>query len=96
MRFQIRWPRFRRETMTDAPLAPAVEPPPPPHSPPGELDMRALSSALMRRRNWIVIPTLAVAVLSFVAVNMVTPRYKSEARILVDGRAGCRRLQKIH
>jgi len=40
----------------------------------------------MRRRNWIVIPTLAVAVLSFVAVNMVTPRYKSEARILVDGR----------
>lgn len=84
MRFQIRWPRFRRETMTDA--APAVEPPPAPLSPPGELDMRALSSALMRRRNWIVIPTLAVAVLSFVAVNMVTPRYKSEARILVDGR----------
>ena len=84
MRFQIRWPRFRREPMTDA--APAVEPPPPPLSPPGELDMRALSSALMRRRNWIVIPTLAVAVLSFVAVNMVTPRYKSEARILVDGR----------
>jgi uncharacterized protein involved in exopolysaccharide biosynthesis len=40
----------------------------------------------MRRRNWIIVPTVAAFVLSMVAVNLVTPRYKSEARILIDGR----------
>src|SRR6202034_3631344 len=35
---------------------------------------------------WIIVPTLVVAALSIAAVNLVTPRYKSEARILIDGR----------
>src|ERR1700761_4959686 len=52
----------------------------------GDLDLRALGQALVRNRRWIIIPTLLVAVLSIAAVNLVTPRYKSEARILVDGR----------
>lgn len=52
----------------------------------GDLDLRVLGRALLRRRNWIVIPTLLALVASLVAVNMVTPRYKSEARILIDGR----------
>ena len=52
----------------------------------GDLDMRALGQALMRKRRWIIIPTLLAAVLSIAAVNFVTPRYKSEARILIDGR----------
>ena len=34
----------------------------------------------------IIVPTVLALVLSLAAVNMVTPRYKSEARILVDGR----------
>src|SRR3954454_11109023 len=52
----------------------------------GDLDLRALGQALVRKRRWIIIPTLVVTVLSVAAVNLVTPRYKSEARILIDGR----------
>src|ERR1700674_4326395 len=52
----------------------------------GDLDLSALGQALVRNRRWIIIPTLLVAVLSIAAVNLVTPRYKSEARILIDGR----------
>ena len=40
----------------------------------------------MRKRGWIIVPTVLAAVLSIAAVNLVTPRYKSEARILIDGR----------
>jgi succinoglycan biosynthesis transport protein ExoP len=52
----------------------------------GDLDLHALGLALMNKRRWIIIPTLLAAVLSIAAVNLVTPRYKSEARILIDGR----------
>jgi len=52
----------------------------------GDLDLHALGHALKRRRGWIIIPTFLALVLSLAAVNMITPRYKSEARILVDGR----------
>src|SRR5882757_4974582 len=52
----------------------------------GDLDLHALGHALMRKRGWIIVPTVLAAVLSITAVNLVTPRYKSEARILVDGR----------
>jgi polysaccharide biosynthesis transport protein len=57
-----------------------------PASEPGDLDLRAIGQALARKRGWIIIPTLLAAVLSVAAVNMVTPRYKSEVRILIDGR----------
>ena len=40
----------------------------------------------MRKRSWIIVPTVLALVASLAAVNMITPRYKSEARILVDGR----------
>src|SRR6202521_5934071 len=52
----------------------------------GDLDLRALGQALARNRGWIIVPTVLAAVLSIAAVNLVTPRYKSEARILIDGR----------
>jgi uncharacterized protein involved in exopolysaccharide biosynthesis len=52
----------------------------------GDLDFGALGQALIRKRGWIIFPTLLAAVLSIAAVNLVAPRYKSEARILVDGR----------
>ena len=52
----------------------------------GDLDLRAIGQALGSKRGWIIVPTLLAAVLSVTAVNMVTPRYKSEARILIDGR----------
>ncbi len=52
----------------------------------GDLDLRAIGQALMRKRRWIIVPTLLALGVSIVAVNFVTPRYKSEARILIDGR----------
>jgi uncharacterized protein involved in exopolysaccharide biosynthesis/Mrp family chromosome partitioning ATPase len=52
----------------------------------GDIDMRALGQALARKRTWIILPTVLAAVLSIAAVNLVSPRYKSEARILIDGR----------
>jgi len=52
----------------------------------GDLDLRTLGEALSRRKGWIIVPTALAAVLSMTAVNLVTPRYKSEARILIDGR----------
>ena len=52
----------------------------------GDLDLHALGQALKRKRGWIILPTVLAAILSISAVNMITPRYKSEARILVDGR----------
>ncbi|HLF11877.1 MAG TPA: Wzz/FepE/Etk N-terminal domain-containing protein, partial [Gammaproteobacteria bacterium] len=52
----------------------------------GQLDFSALASAVWRRKRWVIVPTLLVAVASFVAVNLVTPRYKSETRILIENR----------
>src|SRR6202171_6541535 len=52
----------------------------------GDLDLRALGQALARNRGWVIVPTVLALVLSIAAVNLVPPRYKSEARILIDGR----------
>src|ERR1700712_5973008 len=52
----------------------------------GDLDLRAIGLALNRKRSWIVVPTLLALLLSLAAVNLIPPRYKSEARILIDGR----------
>jgi succinoglycan biosynthesis transport protein ExoP len=65
---------------------PAIVDEPPAASIAGDLDARALGQALLRKKRWIIIPTLIAAGLSIAAVNLVTPRYKSEARILIDGR----------
>jgi uncharacterized protein involved in exopolysaccharide biosynthesis len=52
------------------------------------LDLSALWAAIKRRRMWIIGPTVAVFGLSFVAVNMISPRYTGEARILLENRGG--------
>ena len=54
--------------------------------PTGDIDVHALGAALSRKRGWIIVPTVLALLLSLVAVNFITPRYKSEARILIDGR----------
>ena len=75
-------PAVQRAVATPAPsaLMPSMA------SEAGDLDLHALGQALMRKRGWIILPTLLALVLSLVAVNMVTPRFKSEVRILIDGR----------
>jgi tyrosine-protein kinase Etk/Wzc len=51
-----------------------------------DLDLSTIWQALKRKRSWILVPTVLAAALSMSLVNLVTPRYKSEARILIDGR----------
>src|SRR5579885_1782449 len=50
----------------------------------GELDLRALGIALWHKKRWIILPTAAAALIAFLAVNMITPRYRSEARVLIE------------
>src|SRR5258708_30801849 len=52
----------------------------------GDLDRHALGQTLMHKRSLIIVPTVLALVASLAAVNMITPRFKSEARILIDGR----------
>jgi succinoglycan biosynthesis transport protein ExoP len=54
--------------------------------PSGELDLPALGAALWRKKWQILRPTIMVAILAFIAVELVTPRYQSESRILIEGR----------
>jgi len=51
-----------------------------------ELDLQALGRALWRKKWLILLPTLLVAIATLVIVNQITPRYKSEAKIAVEGR----------
>jgi uncharacterized protein involved in exopolysaccharide biosynthesis/Mrp family chromosome partitioning ATPase len=51
-----------------------------------EFDLGSLSRALWQRKWRIFVPALAVALLTFVVVNMLTPRYASDARVLIDVR----------
>lgn len=70
-----------------APIVAASAPASPAANPElGDLDLRAIWDALVRKRMWVIVPTALAFVLSMLAVNMITPRYKSEARILIDGR----------
>lgn len=55
-------------------------------TPDDELDFGAVGRALWRKKWWVIVPTLLVAALAFAGVNLVTPKYKSEARILIEGR----------
>jgi succinoglycan biosynthesis transport protein ExoP len=76
---------------TKATAAPAAAKPAPttravPAPGTGDLDLRVIGHALNRKRSWIIVPTLLALVLSLAAVNLIPPRYKSEARILIDGR----------
>ena len=52
----------------------------------GDLDLRVIWQTLKRKKYWVIIPTLCALGLSLTAVNLITPRYKSEARILIDGK----------
>jgi succinoglycan biosynthesis transport protein ExoP len=52
----------------------------------GELDLRALGAALWRKKWLILLPTLLVAIATFMAVGLITPTYRSEAKIAIEGR----------
>src|SRR5262249_31963187 len=51
-----------------------------------ELDISALGTALWRKRWRILGPTILVGLLTLLTVQLITPRYQSETRVLVEGR----------
>ena len=51
-----------------------------------ELDLGALGRTLWRKKYWIVGLSLLAGALAFATVNQITPRYKSEARVLIETR----------
>ncbi|MBI2716543.1 MAG: lipopolysaccharide biosynthesis protein [Rhizobiales bacterium] len=52
----------------------------------GEPDMRGLGRALWRNKKMILGLTLLSAAAAFLVVNMITPRYRSESRLLLEVR----------
>jgi len=50
------------------------------------LDLSMLGRDLWRKKRWILLPTLIVAVCAIFYVNIATPIYRSEARLLVVGK----------
>jgi polysaccharide biosynthesis transport protein len=50
-----------------------------------ELDVSGIARTLSHNRWWMIGSTLTVAVLTFVVVNLLPPRFKSEARVLIEG-----------
>ncbi len=51
-----------------------------------ELDLGVLARAIWGRKRLIIGLTLLAAAIAFAAVNYVTPRYKSEVRVLIETR----------
>jgi uncharacterized protein involved in exopolysaccharide biosynthesis len=52
----------------------------------GEANLGTIARALWRNKRSIIGPALIVAAAAFIAVNLMTPKYKSEARVLYEGR----------
>ncbi len=51
-----------------------------------EPNLGTIARAIWKNKRRIIGPTLAIAAAAFIAVNLMTPRYKSESRVLVEGR----------
>ena len=51
-----------------------------------ELDLRALGAALWRKKWLVLIPTILVAVATLMVVDTITPKFRSEAKIAIEGR----------
>jgi len=52
----------------------------------GEPDMRGLGRLLWLRKGRIFGVTLICAVVAFLVVNLITPQFRSEARLLLESR----------
>jgi len=76
------------KALTEQPIITRTKPRQTPIAPPtnGDIDLRLIGRAMARKKHLIIAPTLLALVVSLAIVNLITPRYKSEARILIDGR----------
>ena len=73
---------FRKKSKAARPPAPVAAP----VLMAGEPDMRGLGRALWRNKKMILGLTLLSAAAAFLVVNMITPRYRSESRLLLEVR----------
>jgi succinoglycan biosynthesis transport protein ExoP len=51
-----------------------------------EINLGAIARELWRKKLAIIAPTILIAVAAFIGVNLITPRYKSESRVLIESR----------
>src|SRR5271170_6885361 len=51
-----------------------------------ELDLAGLGATLWRKKWTILRPTILVALIALVGVQLVTPRYQSESRVIIESR----------
>jgi succinoglycan biosynthesis transport protein ExoP len=51
-----------------------------------EMQLGSIMRAIWRNKRSIIGPTLVMTAAAFIGVNLITPRFKSEARVLVEGR----------
>jgi len=78
---------FRKKSKKAPPVTPpAVAPVMIRYAPDGEPDMRGLGRVVWQKKAKIIGFTLIVTAAAFVVVNALTPRYRSEARILLEAR----------
>lgn len=66
---------MRVESPEQQTLASPVEP---------EVDLGGVGRALVANRNWVIVPTLVALVASTAFVNVVSPRYTAETRVLLE------------
>ncbi|MGH6738569.1 MAG: Wzz/FepE/Etk N-terminal domain-containing protein, partial [Bradyrhizobium sp.] len=52
----------------------------------GEVSLGMVGRALWRNKRSIIAPVLIMTAAAYIGVNLITPRYKSEARVLIEGR----------
>lgn len=73
--------RAERKPVVAPPVAVAVAPPVD-----EEANLGTIARALWANKHRIVFPTILMAAAAFIGVSLLTPRFKSEARIIVEGR----------
>ncbi len=77
---------FSRKSKTAVAPAPVVAPVAARLSATGEADIRGLGRVLWQKKTLIIGVTLLAAAGAFVVVNAITPRYRSESRLLLEAR----------
>jgi succinoglycan biosynthesis transport protein ExoP len=51
-----------------------------------DLDLAALGGTLWRKKWFVLRPTILVALITLIAIQVITPRYQSESRVFIEGR----------
>ncbi|HVV60497.1 MAG TPA: exopolysaccharide transport family protein [Pseudolabrys sp.] len=77
---------FRRKSKSAPVGAPVAAPVATPFGADGEPDMRGLGRVVWQKKRRILTFTLFITLATFAVVNAMTPRYRSEARILLEAR----------